>query len=161
MTPRVLTLAALFLTLASGIVVGQEPPRIEDIRAAWDERQAKAQSLRIEWKQTDFVVKGGNSGALKLMMAAGESPAITPPADLTYTSSPTLILDDDKVAFSFLRRFWNTKIIHVATLLIARDAGKGVRFAHVEQEHSRPNHPEDDQSIKNPTTHVRSSTGSR
>jgi hypothetical protein len=111
MTCRTLTPAALVLALGSTAAVGgQEPPRIEDIRAAWADRQAKAQSLRVEWKQTDFVVKGSHSDALKSFRLPDDPPVATsPPADLTYTSEPTLSLDGDKVAFAFLRRFWHAE----------------------------------------------------
>ena len=111
MTTRVLTLAALFLTLASGMVaVGQEPPRIEDIRAAWSDRQAKAQSLRVEWNQTNFVVKGGDS--VGRISPDGKAMPLNPPDDHSFTSSQTMMIEGDKVTFSFLRRFWNADAKH-------------------------------------------------
>ena len=61
---RTLTGWVSFCLLAFvGVALGQEPLRVETVRAAWKEREAKVRTARFEWKQTVFTVKGSQYDA--------------------------------------------------------------------------------------------------
>lgn len=108
MNRQKMALVSLWVLTTAGPVVGQPAtpaPRIEDIRAAWEDRATKVRSCTFEWSQEVLTVKGGDSDGR--VGRDGKPIATAPPEDHRYTSPCHLHLDGDKLAFQFTRRFWS------------------------------------------------------
>ena len=102
---------SLCLLAFVGVALGQEPLRVETVRTAWKDREAKVRTARFDWKQTVFIVKGAHDDAKAIIMArnGGKDPGTNPPEDHSYSSDCTLTIDGDRVVYQFTRRSWHTE----------------------------------------------------
>jgi len=105
MSRRIALLLSWVLALA-GVSLGQEPLRVESVRAAWKERESKVRTARFQWKQIVFTVKGASDDGKEFLMQrnGGKDPGTNPPEDFSYSSDCTLSIDGDRLAFEFTRR---------------------------------------------------------